>query len=78
MKLFQFLEKALSEGTKPSAMRVFNFWVVLLFVTVVAFGFIWVVVNYSDLVNGYLAIMAGIILGALGLKGWQKKNEKPN
>lgn len=77
MNFFEFLRKALSEdNNKPSSMRVLNLWTMFWFVLVVSFGFVYVVLFYSSLVIAYLSIISSVILGVLGLKKWQKANEK--
>ena len=76
MKWKLFLQKALSENNgNPSAMRLDSTWTVFLFVLVMAFGFIWVVLFWKDVIIAYLAIIAGIIIGVLQLKNNQKGKE---
>jgi fatty acid desaturase len=78
MKLFEFIEKALSEDNgNPSSMRVKTMYAAILLVTVIAFGFIYTVLNYPDLIIAYLTSgVVSIIFFVLGAKVWQKGKEK--
>ena len=77
MKLWEFISKALSESAdEPSAMRVNSFYLVILFVTVLAFGFVWVVMSKMEsLIIAYASILVTSIGSALYFKNKQKDKE---
>ena len=76
MTFFTFLRKALSEDdNNHSAMRVKIFYLVITLVSVIAFGFVYVVVHHADLIILYLTTIVALIAAALGFKKWQKGDE---
>jgi hypothetical protein len=76
MKFSEFLRKALSEDNgHPSSMRTMVFTVTVQFSAVLTYGFINTVINHPELTIAYAGLLLSVILGTLGIKGWQKTNE---
>jgi len=81
MKPFwQFIKDGLSEKNgQPSSTRLNNFYAIIQWVPSITFGFVFCVITGNEtLVLGYLAILAGLIAGILGIKAWNDKIKKDN
>lgn len=77
MKLFEFLQRSMSEDNgNPSAMRVNTFIVVLQFSIVLSVGFLWTIWKHPDMTLAYAGLLLSVILGVLGIKTWQKGKEE--
>ena len=77
MKFFEFLRKANSEDNgKPSSMRTIAFIVCIQFSLVLSFGFIMVIFRHPELIIAYAGLLLSVILGVLGIRGWQKDKEE--
>ena len=77
-ELISFIKKSLSEDNgNPSSMRTMVLFSHVQWTVAITFGFIVVLFTYQGLILAYLGIIAGLVAGLLGLKGWQKTNEKP-
>lgn len=71
-----FIQKALSEDKLiPSEMRVKAFYVTVVLVFVVAFGFVYTVIAYKELIIAYLGIVSALIGTAFTFKLLQKDKE---
>ncbi len=57
-------------------MRVNTFLVVAQFSVAMTIGFGWVLYKHPDMILAYAGLLLTVILGALGLKGWQKSKEQ--
>ena len=77
MKWKMFLQRALSEDNgNPSSMRINATWTIFLLILVIAFGFMWVVLKYEEVIIAYLAIISSLVSGVLGIKAYQKTKEE--
>jgi hypothetical protein len=74
--LFSYIGKANSEDNgQPSATRLNVFIANTLFSASLAFGFIYTVICYKELVVVYAGILSGLVAGLLSIKVWQKGKE---
>lgn len=79
MKVSEFIRKALSEDNgNPSSMRTMVFAVTVQFSAVLVFGFVYIIIDgkHPELILPYATLLIGEILGALGIKAWQKDKEE--
>jgi len=77
MKFFEFLRKVNSEDNgNPSSMRTIAFMVCAQFSLVLSFGFVMAIFKHPELVIAYAGLLLSVILGVLGIKGWQKDKEE--
>jgi hypothetical protein len=78
LEIFEFIKKSLSEDNgKPSSMRMMVFFSHFQWTLSITFGFIVVLFSYPAIIIEYLIVIAGLVAGLLGLKKWQKADEKP-
>lgn len=75
--LFAFVAKALSEtDNSPSFIRLGTFLLLILFIPALTFSFVWVTIYHPDNTIVYASLLLPTILGALGIKVWQKGKEE--
>lgn len=75
-KLIDLLINFLSDKNGiPSSIRLIAFWIALIFVPIIAFGFIWTLIYYPYLIISYLGVLTSLIFACLGLKVFQKDKE---
>lgn len=73
---WKFIAGALSENeNEPSEMRVKAFYIAVLLATVIAFGFVYTVIFYKDLVIPYLSVITALVTASMTFKWLQKKEE---
>ena len=76
-KLFAAAKDGLSEDNgHVSNMRI-NLTVIVITLTLsLAFGFVWTVINYKELIIPFATIIVSLIFAAAGLKAYQKTKEE--
>jgi hypothetical protein len=73
-----FIQEMLSESSgNPSSIRFGVIFMAVAFVLVIAWGFVYTVLYYKELVITYLLIIITAVEGAFGIKVWQKGKEAP-
>lgn len=76
-KLFTFLGKMMSEDNgNPSNIRFINTYTFIVLIAVIAFGFVWTVLKWENLIILYLTAVIGFLSALLGMKVWQKGKEE--
>jgi len=67
-----FIGKALHEKDgKPSLTRILTLYVVVFLTLCLGVGFILICIYYPQHITEFVWAMSAIILGSLGIKGWQ-------
>jgi hypothetical protein len=75
---WSFMKEGLSEDNgHASSTRINQLFANILFSPTIAYGFLYVLWNHTELVLIYLASMLAAMGLTQGLKVWQKKNEQP-
>lgn len=76
MNAWEFFTKAHSEDNgNPSSSRLNNTYALVVFVTMIAWGYWMVVKFYSPMIPEYLVSLVTLVGGILGISVWRKKNE---
>lgn len=70
--MLDFIKNMMSFKGNPSSMRVMTIWVVFSFSIAMVIGYGIVLAYYQMLIIEFTFILAGVLCGALGIKGLSK------